>query len=586
VVTAWTLPPPSGLLCSHHRPCTQRSTVAVAASSDNDDWTNLPPVPDDDQNERTLGIDIGAMLDPLSEQEAAEMKAAATEIINDAVAAGLDDMDRLRNTMQQELAQARETSLRASERAAAAASQQLLNKIDTLTNSFLSTTASSRTSTKLAAAADQAAAANEQGVEMGSWGVLAGGAAVSLLGSVSSSSAATTNPQDPSQQQNHRILVLADTAADPYAKQLLEPLTVALKAELHNDLQVNVYKPTATVPLGGDNAAAVLLFCTSFTDPSTVKSVLDRVLRKTMQGGEVGQPPTQIVAISTVGTARIEKMPYSMQNMIGGGKLEKRRQMEEAVIRFTRDATRTTGPGLDYTICKLGELSGGNNEAFQFRAGDAVDGTLSVDTAVTVLTQAIALQPAARNATFSCVGKLVAGNDNDHQKILDDAFLRLDGPELLRFDLADSDKDYGQLVEYIKEWASMLAESGKGLTTPIRAETVSGAGKPMTIGVERQAAVKLLFLPTSTGKNYLSKEEERKTEKDAAAAKPGHNQRATSKEGGIEFVVEITEDKKMRVRAKRCNYGDDVVVKELSEETILSRFRKGIEVWKKDHQRS
>ena len=102
--------------------------------------------------------------------------------------------------------------------------------------------------------------------------------------------------------------------------------------------------------------------------------------------------------------------------------------------------------------------------------------------------------------------------------------------------------------------------------------------------------MRLLFLPTATGKNYVSREEERERESERKqyAASPSSPSRFSSqmmakKEGGIEFSVEITVDDQLRVRAKRCNYGDDVVVKELSEETILSRFRKCMDVWKKDH---
>jgi len=48
-------------------------------------------------------------------------------------------------------------------------------------------------------------------------------------------------------------------------------------------------------------------------------------------------------------------------------------------------------------------------------------------------------------------------------------------------------------------------------------------------------------------------------------------------------VAEVLADDSIRVRAKRCNYADDAVIKELSEATILSRVKDSIQVWTKDH---
>jgi hypothetical protein len=573
-----------------------------AKTNSDEEWTDFPPLPNDNNNnspnnkDKKLGIDIGKMLDPMSPAEAASLKVAATEIINDAVAAGLDDLTSLRRELQQDLQRQGEQRAQQSQLVGQQAEAQLLTKIDQLTNDFLSSTQSSRTLTKAAAAADQAMTG--RGLEVGAWGRVGSSTVpMSLLGSVSAAAAQQgATPSTSSTSSPKGILILADTTSDPYAKQLVEPLTTALQQQFAPTAQlpVTVYKPTATIPLGGDNAAAVVLFCTSFSDPTSVQAALDRILRTTLQtNGMVGQPPTQIVAISSLGTTRLEKVPYSFQNVMGG-KLSKRRQMEEAVIRVARDraarggttSAAATTTAIDYTICNLGELKADTKEPFQFRAGDAVDGTLAIDTAVTVLTQAICLQPSARNATLSCVGRLNMDANDSWQAILDDAFMRLDGPELLRFDLADNDKDYDQLVEYTKEWAELLAESGKGLTTPIRAEVPTTVSP--TMGVKHQGAVKLLFLPTATGKNYVSKEDERKmaaeTGTKASVQSPVVSRFRPSNDGGIEFVVEVTDSGNLRARAKRCNYADGVVVKELSEETILGSFRKCIEVWKKDHQ--
>jgi hypothetical protein len=294
------------------------------------------------------------------------------------------------------------------------------------------------------------------------------------------------------------------------------------------------------------------------------------------------------VVVSSLGTERTDKMPYSMQNLVGGGKLDQRRQIEEAVVRAVRN--RAVEPPLDYTICKLGELKQDVSEKFRLAPGDAADGSVAVGTAVTVLEQAIALQPAARNATLSVVGKLSPADMA--QDALDDTFLRLDGPELVRIPAGAG--DYDQLVTYLSEWADMLAETGKGLTTPVRAERMVPRGASAAPGVRKQAGVRLLFLPTATGKNYVSAKEEAARERDrggggggGGSAKPGAAPAVSKKaprDGGVEIVAEVLEsDGSVRVRAKRCNYADEAVIKELSEETILSRLKETIQVWKKDH---
>ena len=66
---------------------------------------------------------------------------------------------------------------------------------------------------------------------------------------------------------------------------------------------------------------------------------------------------------------------------------------------------------------------------------------------------------------------------------------------------------YDRLYEYLNEWALNLALNPRGLTTPIRVE-------PSTINGRNgdRSGVQLLFLPTATGKNYKSREEERELE--------------------------------------------------------------------------
>ncbi|GAX10203.1 hypothetical protein FisN_3Lh398 [Fistulifera solaris] len=569
-------------------------SVSLFAKQDDDEDKQVPSFfnlgDNPTESRKKLGIDLGSMLEPLTEKEAIELKAAAAEVINDAIAEGIDEIETLRARMNAEFAKKRETMAVQSELNAKRESTKLLEKIDTLTDAFLKETESQRRSTKLAAAADRSMEGG-RGLDWGAWGTIRGAtvglSSSSLIGSVDQaqqeeknrmSAASEKDSPVATDQSQQRILILADTSSDPYAKRLVPDLTDSLKKMLPC-LDVDVYKPTATMPIGADNAACVVVFCTSWSEKSALYNAFDRLLRKTLQpNGSIGSPPTQLIAVSTVGTERTNKMPYTMQNMMGA-KLDKRRQIEEAIINTVRN--RVVEPAMDYTVCKFGELKE-SKDVLAFEPGDVVDGSTDPDTAITILTQAIGYQPAARNATLSCVGKLpVTRNEEELNNLLDDFFLKLDGPELWREDLTETEvsKNYASLVEYIREWAELLAESGKGLTTPIRAVPVID---PISkSGIQQSQGVQLLFLPTSTGKNYVSREEEKQRGTEKSSTAPLRTQ---TKEGGIEIMVEITRENKLRVRAKRCNYADDTVIKEISEETILKRLRDGVDVWIKDHK--
>jgi len=551
---------------------------------------NESPDPNTEWNEDTgepkLGINIGQQLKPLTPDQAADLKAEATEIINDAFAEGIDDIERLRKDMEKQVEKSKRAMQTASDYNAQRESARLLGKIDRMTNKFLDDTKDSRLSTKLASAADRAS--EGKGVDMGSWGVLGGavvttdgGSASSLLGSVDAAKSPTKvfeaegldeEAVEPSAAES-RVLIVADESSDPIAKQVM-PKFVDLLKDAIPGVVVQTIKPTATMPMGGDDAQCLIVFGTSLSDRSGLQNILSRVLRRTLQpGGKMGSPPTQIVCVSSIGTERTDKFPYSMQNLMGG-KLEKKRQIEESVITAVKN--RVITPPLDYTILKLGEIKD-SSDSFQMMPGDVLDGTTSATVAAEVLLQAVAYQPSARNATLCAVGGNVPSE-------WEDLFVRLDGPELQRFENLSGPKE--QLVEYLKEWAELMPDY-KRLTTPVRVE-VSTQPPNAYEKVSERAGVSLLYMPTNTGKAYLSKEEERVREQQTGSSSSGGaknnlQMKKMKKEGGVEVLTEVTSDGELRVRARRCNMGDDTVVKEISEETILKRLEEAIKVWKQDH---
>jgi hypothetical protein len=283
-------------------------------------------------------------------------------------------------------------------------------------------------------------------------------------------------------------------------------------------------------------------------------------------------------------------------------------------------------PPLDYTIIKMKEgefVAGGNGGGvsdFSLLPGDVLDDATSLETATQVILQAIAYQPPARNSTMSLSGSLPSSvlleqdpMSQEFEKQDDfwrETFACLDGPELWKTtvferkipdgssgELSDEIADYyDRLIEYLKEWANLLARKGKGLTTPIRAETdgeldPASMITPSTIRtLLYQDGVRLLFLPTNTGKNYVSREEELRREQDGTSRQS--RSRRIAKEGGIDVVVEIVNMssidgtsvplQQLRVRARRTNYAEGAVIKELSETTIVQRLEDAIEVFKTD----
>ncbi len=613
-------------------------------------WDTLPNRLDPDfmgtDATELLGIDLS--LEPLSAKDAERLREDARKIVEEAIDAGVNDIESLKAKMKRELDASRKAMSMASDLEAKRQSDLLMSKIDGMTGDFLKKTESSRKSTKMAAAASRAMEGNAatgykaKGIEVGTWGVLGGRTVVAdneranggLLGSVGNAardadlansqkveysdfndfgSSSTVEEETMVEIQENRILILADTQKDKMAKQLVPALLKAFENEKESiaNLKIDVLAPsTANMPLGGNDADCVIVFCEGLTQPDALKKMLDRLLRKTIGtgGGKVGTPPTQLIGISTLGTERFDDFPYSVQNFLGG-KLQKRRQVEETLINTVRN--RVVEPPLDYTIIKMKEGEFADGGEFAMQPGDVLDDATSIETATQVILQAVAYQPPARNSTISLSGSLpqsvfVSEEFEKQDDFWKETFSCLDGPELWKTtileseisgdELSDDISDlYDRLIEYLREWADLLALKGKGLTTPIRAEIDSGLDPSamVTPATSRtllyQDGVRLLFLPTNTGKNYVSREEEIQQEQRGAKGSNKRSQRI-AKEGGVDVVVEIfnssgiegTRSQQLRVRARRTNYAEDAVIKEISEGTIVKRLEEAIQVFKTD----
>jgi hypothetical protein len=405
----------------------------------------------------------------------------------------------------------------------------------------------------------------------------------------------------------------------------------------------DVVTPFKVATGGGDHAKVAVLFSSTYYDRDDLERTLEKLLKRTSVSNGGSLPPTHVVLVSALGTTRTDKMPYNMQNLMGR-KLSKKQSMEESLMGRCRQGLSGGQIPLDYTVVKWGAIKpdgsiakGKSNDSnvngdvnANLQYGDSLDGDIEVSDAAQVLYQSIAMQKYAHNSIFSAVTSAASSSITSSSQLQsqlqqpqwDDLFLRLDGPELQRFDIstgstqvkADADADaadaeaealqkkYALLCEYVIGWAEQFqAGSGKNV----------GLSTPVTVSKTASNAVQIKFKSTNTGASYRSAKEERTMEQaknkqqqrgageEAPAPAPAPTSRVVGKakkEGGVEIVVEMhkldNSDSNtgtsgsgsgygLRVRAKRCNLQEDgtTTIKEMSEETILNKLGSALKYW-------
>lgn len=379
----------------------------------------------------------------------------------------------------------------------------------------------------------------------------------------------------------------------------MEELSSLINKAFDSDIKIDTYTPASNIPMGGNNAQTALIFASSLNDRSSLENLLGRVLKRTapVAGGAAGTPPSHVVIVSSLGTERTNKMPYSMQNMFTG-KLDKLREIEQSIVAISRGRSDGGKRPLDYTIVKFGDIANddgkSSEESITIRPGDHLDGDIGPNAAANVLLQAMAYQPYARNSTLCATGSLPSSVTVD-TSVWNDKFVCLSGPEILRIEAGPGSKDDGkildpkfeQLAAYVQEWSSAYEgdRKGTGLTTPVLVRK-SRKGPSKFDGVIAREGVRILFQTTNTGDRYKSASEDRAEEKERnsggttkKSSGPAKMVGKARKEGGIEILVEKTTDGELRVRARRCNMDHKTVVKEMSEDVILSSLKKAVNAW-------
>ena len=153
-------------------------------------------------------INIGETI-KFNEEEIAELKQEAADMMSDKIDEGIQDIERMREKMRNEFDKSRKLMKMQSEYNAQVQSEELMKKIDRLTGKFMESTKESRKSTMLAATADESM--EGKGVELGSWGSIGGATVATLWSSISQSIPKAEGEEDTfTAPRENRIMIIAD----------------------------------------------------------------------------------------------------------------------------------------------------------------------------------------------------------------------------------------------------------------------------------------------------------------------------------------------------------------------------------------
>ena len=83
---------------------------------------------------------------------------------------------------------------------------------------------------------------------------------------------------------------------------------------------------------------------------------------------------------------------------------------------------------------------------------------------------------------------------------------------------------------------------------------------------------------------YKSKKEEAQSGEptDNTDTKKKKKKKNEVKQGGVEVLVERLSSGEVQVRARRCNIDEDTMIKEMSEEAIVSELKAALGIWKRE----
>ena len=184
------------------------------------------------------------------------------------------------------------------------------------------------------------------------------------------------------------------------------------------------------------------------------------------------------------------------------------------------------------------------------------------------------------------LSRKLTSSDENHLRMSSCLFGKLFGNEqktnedsLALYPKLATSSSFDSLNEYLQQWAKLFDDKGMGLTTRVSIHPVTKNADEIDSdgGVVAASGVRLLFPKVDNA--YKDKDD--KEEEDAGTKKD--KKKKDAKPGGVEILVEKLQDDSIQVRAQRCEMDEGTMIREMSEETILSELKKAIGVWKKEN---
>ena len=271
----------------------------------------------------------------------------------------------------------------------------------------------------------------------------------------------------------------------------------------------------------------------------------------------------RVIFLSSHGVERTDQLPFNLQNTWGGS-LDKLRAAEQEVV------LRAMNHLPSYTILRVGKLTEANDgESGTARAelapGDDLQGELSMTAASQVLVECL-VRSESVNASFSAAPlgatKQVVVDPSVADSVhYDDQFVKLIGPEIYRRALVGSYTGE-ELTEWLQEFALKFLQPGSGLTTPVEIDEVQGG-------------VALRFVQKNPNAGYTTWDQEETDDQKWARAKASSKKSKALPDGALHVLAEVVPF--TRVRVVRAEMGPDIVVKAMSEVTILEALSKAVE---------
>ena len=148
---------------------------------------------------------------------------------------------------------------------------------------------------------------------------------------------------------------------------------------------------------------------------------------------------------------------------------------------------------------------------------------------------------------------------------------------------SNTDVKFESLTGFISTWSQKFEDDrkGMGLTTPVKiTPTLEDREEEPDANIVEQAGVRIIFQPTKTGYKSKTEEDASKEGGDGGGEAP-KKKKGPPKEGGVEIRVEKMTNGEIQLRASRCDTDEDTMVKEMSEEAIVSQLKQAVDAWKK-----